>query len=169
MGLISLLSGMILTSCNQALKPELSGKSRTNDTFFLLQAHQYSQLEKELAKIASAKSTDQAIRIFAEKIASYQQKTEQVWDSLARMKHIPLPENLTPMQKKEIDNLAGSGKLDRDFAVQMENQLRNNIKHLEIVSRQSEDNDISTFAITILPDLQAQLDSLLAVNQKIKK
>lgn len=167
MGLISFLTGMILTSCNQAIKPELTGRSPANDTFFLLEAHAFSRFEKELAKIASLKASDQRIRILSEKMALFQQRTEQMWDSISKIKNIPLSEDLSPSQRKELNNLSRLQKPDQDFSLQMEKHLRSNIKHLETVSKQSEDNDISTLAITLIPDLQAQLDSLIAVNQKV--
>jgi predicted outer membrane protein len=173
MGLVSLFSGVVLTSCKTYLKSGESSNTTAipNDTLFLNQAYLHSKTGQEYANVASHKAANQEIRIYSEKEALFQQRTALMWDSLSKKKQIPLLNKVAEEHKNKLKELAkiDSANFDREYLSRMENQLMSQIDLLENVSTRSEDNDITTLAITLLPEYHSQLDTLLSVKQRTSK
>ncbi|HEX3008627.1 MAG TPA: DUF4142 domain-containing protein [Bacteroidales bacterium] len=173
MGLVSLFSGVVLTSCKTYLKSGESSNTNAvpNDTLFLSQAYLHSKTGQEYASVASHKAANQEIRIYSEKGALFQQRTAFMWDSLSKKKQIPLLDKVAEEHKNKLKELANidSANFDREYLSRMENQLMSQIDLLENVSTRSEDNDITTLAITLLPEYHSQLDTLLSVKQRTSK
>lgn len=166
MGLVIFLTGILLTSCNTYIRPEeKSGltSSEPNDTAMLVEALEVGKNVLQAAQIAQKKSSDQSVRIYAEKVSSFLQNSENKWDSLSGIKNLvfqPKPQKNKELAELELLDIE---EFDYEFFDFIEIQLNRQMEMLENVSKLSEDNEISTLAIKMIPELQNQLDTLIAV------
>lgn len=170
---ISLLFGAILISCNTYIKSEdsLATTQPQNDTVYMSTLYRNSLYGQEITGIAKNRSENQQMRIFAEKNSLFQQKLNHLADSVSQVNNISVSQELMDNQKKTLKRLSGEKleNFDPQFLVLIEEQMTDQMDLLENISSRSENNEITTWAVSMLSVVQSQMDSIFAFKQKINK
>jgi predicted outer membrane protein len=168
--LISLLFGAILISCNTYIKSEDSvvQAQLQNDTAYLNNLYTNSVYGIQIADIAKNKSSNQKVRIFAEKASLFQQQLKHRVDSTSQVNNVHVSAELTANQKSLLKKLSDekTEKFDRQFVVQTEEQMTDQMDLLENISSRSENNEITTWAVSMLPIVQAHMDTFFTFKQR---
>lgn len=170
---ISLLFGAILISCNTYIKSEDSAAKTQlqNDTVYLSNLFRNSVYGNQLADIAKDKSTNQQVRIFAEKNSLFQQQFNHKIDSASQVYNIPISAELADNQKGFLKKLSDEKleNFDRQFLFLLEGQTNDQMDLLENISTRSENNEITIWAVSMLPVIQVQMDTFIVFKQKMNK
>lgn len=155
---------------NQTHNPE-GNKSlidTTRDAEYLVDTYTNGLYAIRAAEIVKQKTENVEIKAIADKVAGTNQTLINNLDKLASAKKMSLPSGLNMQQQHELTKLNNEEpeNLERLFIEQMENEHREDIELLEKVSKQSEDNEISTVAISCLATLKTQYDEVVAARER---
>jgi len=122
------------------------------------------------AEIVKENTNNEEIREVANRIVKTHQKIVDELDAIASAKKISLPSNLNQRQRSNLNKLIDNKAitLDKIFLNQMENEHKEDIVLFEKISKESEDNEISTLAITSLSSLKTEYDELKAIQERLE-
>lgn len=175
---------LIFIGCKQKTEPKLSESSvkserRSIDTTKIIDASKdaeyvvntYSSglFSIEAAEIVKKKVMNKQVRLIAEMVLERHRKIVDEIDQLALNKKISLPSKLNMEQRSKINALQeeAPAKVEEEFLRQMETEHKQDIVLFEKLSRESEDNEISSLAVFCLSELQSQYDQLVDVKENL--
>jgi putative membrane protein len=154
---------------------EVPGKEKyvidaTKDAEYLVDAYANGLYAIRAAEIVKQKIKNEEVRSVANKIAITHQKIVEDINEIASSKKISLPSDLNQLQRSELNKLSEKepASLEKMFVEQMENEHKEDIELLEKISKESEDNEISTVAIACLTSLKSQLDEVIAIKERLE-
>lgn len=140
----------------------------TKEADYLVDTYANGLYAIRAAEIVKEKAKNENIKAVADKIASTHKKIVEELDQLAKEKKISLPSDLNQFQRSELVKLEKNDKnLEQVFIQQMEIEHKEDIELLEKISKESEDNEISTVAIAYLPTLKTQYDEVVAAKERM--
>lgn len=156
---------------NVVATPPVNGKiviDATKDAEYVVDSYSNALYAIKAAEIVKQKTTRNDIRSVADKIEATNKKVFSELDQLAATKKISLPSNLNMMQLTDLNKLANDSiHTDKLFLQQMENEHREGMALLEKISKESEDNEISTVAISCLASIKSQYDEVVAAKERL--
>lgn len=123
----------------------------------------------EAAKTVKQKTQLPDVKHFADMVSALQIKKVTEFENLAKLKRISLPSNLNLIQRYKLKEIAEKepGSLEKVFIEEIEINNNEEIALLEKVSKESEDNDIATVAISNLAVLKMQSDEIKSAKENL--
>jgi putative membrane protein len=159
----------------EVAKDQNDGKFNKNDdeknAAFLVKATEINLEEINLGKLAQKKSTNKDVKELGKMMETAHTKALADLQKLAAKKSISIPTELTQDAKNAHEKLDGKSEKDfnKDYADKMVSGHKDAIDLFEKESTESSDEDIRTWATTMLPELRAHLDHAIAVQEKLSK
>ena len=171
------------TASNASDKPVTSdvaedqndGKFNKNDdeknAAFLVKAAEINLEEISLGKLAQKKSTNKDIKDLGKTMETAHTKALADLQKLAAKKSISIPTELSQDAKNLYQKLEGKSEKDfnKEYADKMVSGHKDAIDLFEKQSTESSDEDIRTWATTMLPELRTHLDHAIAEQEKFSK
>ena len=151
------------------------GKFNKNDdeknAAFLVKAAEINLEEISLGKLAQKKSTNKDVKDFGKMMETAHTKALADLQKLAAKKSISIPTELNQEAKNLYQKLDGKSEkeFNKDYADKMVSGHKDAIDLFEKQSTESSDEDIRTWATTMLPELRTHLDHAIAVQEKFSK
>lgn len=141
----------------------------TMEAEYLVDTYANSLYAVKAAEILKKDAEHEDVKAFAEEIANTNKKIIEELDKLSSAKKISLPSGLTMAQLTDLDKLSAETPRNKEimFLTQMESEQREGIGLLEKISRESEDNEISTVAIACLSQMKMRYDEVVQVKEKL--
>lgn len=140
----------------------------TKDAEYVVDTYANALYAIKAAEIVKQKTTRDDIKAVAKKIEATNKKIFSELDQLAAAKKISLPSNLNMAQITDLNKLANDTvNPEQLFLEQMENEHREGMTLLEKISKESEDNEISTVAISCLATVKTQYDEVVATKERL--
>jgi len=163
----------------KALTPDVAedqneGKFNKNDdeknAAFLVKATEINLEEIGLGKLAQKKSTNKDVKELGKMMETTHTKALADLQKLAAKKSISIPTELPQDAKNAYDKLDGESEKDfnKNYADKMVSGHKDAIDLFEKQSTESSDEDIKTWATTMLPELRTHLDHSIVVQKKIE-
>jgi putative membrane protein len=134
---------------------------------FLKKVSQSNRAEIELGQLAQARSSNAAVKTFAQMLITDHTKSHAEVAAMAQTKKVTLPLDITQPQtasKLQLERTAAGAAFDRAFAALMVTNHTNAIREFEMAAK-STDPEVKTFAEKTLPTLKHHL----AEAQKLTK
>ena len=146
---------LALASASSAALAADADTSVPNFPTFVSQAAQAGMTEVEVGKIALAKSSDPAIRGFAERMVTDHSKANAELAALAKTKGVMPPEKLDATHQAMVMSMqsASGAEFDREYSRHMNMDHSKAIALFEGAS-QAADQDMASFAKKTLPTLK---------------
>ena len=146
-----------------------SNSSAAHESFWT-EAAVGGMAEVELGKIASTKAENAEVKRFAQMMIADHSKANDELKSLAAKKNISLPTTLDAKHRSTIDRLeAMSGTaFDRAYVDEMVEDHEADVQAFEKQSQDNTDADAKAFAAKTLPTLQKHLDTIKAIQARMK-
>jgi putative membrane protein len=137
--------------------------------FYLKEAYIAGLFEIKTSELAINKTTNNEVKEYAEVIAGINQRITNEISQMAFSRQIKLPLELNQFQQGKIQDLFN--KSQKDFDEEYIQILINNQKwtadFYEKVSKESEDNEISTWSIHSLPTIKDNLERSRVIQKKL--
>lgn len=136
---------------------------------FLVKAAEINLEEISLGKLAQKKSTNKDVKELGKMMETAHTKALADLQKLAAKKSISLPTELSKDLQNDQEKLDGKSEKDfnKDYADKMVSGHKDAIELFE-KNTDSNDDEIRTFATTMLPELRTHLDHSIAVQEKLK-
>ncbi len=140
----------------------------TKDAEYVVDTYANALYAIKAAELVKKKTNKAEIKSVAEKIVATNKKVFSELDHLAASKKISLPSNLNMAQITDLNKLANDTvNPEQLFLQQMETEHREGMTLLEKISKESEDNEISTVAISCLATVKTQYDEVVATKERM--
>jgi putative membrane protein len=146
-----------------------NGGGAMTDKDFMTEAAVGGMAEVELGKLASTKAQNADVKKFAQMMVTDHTKANGELKTLATGKSATLPTELDAMHKSTMTELQGLSGADFDKAY-VASQLADHEKTVKLFQTQSQsgtDADVKAFAAKNLPTLQAHLEMVRNLNNKM--
>jgi putative membrane protein len=137
---------------------------------FLVDAANSSMAEIDLGALATQKASSQRVKDFGSMMLSDHAATTDQAKLLAAQKNIKLPDSISAVKRKEIDNLKTKNKaaFDKAFMDHIVKSHEAAIQLFEKALTEAKDPEINSFADRTLMKLRKHLDSAKAVRLALK-
>jgi putative membrane protein len=137
--------------------------------FYLKEAYIAGLFEIKASELAINKSTNTEVKEYAEVLAGINQRITNDISQMAFSRQIKLPLELSNFQQGKLQNLLNkeSKDFDNEYILQLVNNQRWTADFYEKVSKESEDNEISTWAIHSLPTIKDNLEKSRVIQKKL--
>ncbi len=138
---------------------------------FMIEAANSNMAEIELGKLAAQKATDPEVKKFGQMMASDHGKASEEMKTLAASKNVTLPTGLSDdMQKKQTDlsKLTGA-EFDKEYINLMVDMHEKDVSKFKEASEDLDDAETKAFAAKTLPTLQAHLDQVKKIDDRLDK
>jgi len=145
-----------------------SGASKS-DRRFIEKAAQNANTEVEVARLASARATDSALKAFAQQLVTDHEAANAELATLASRKGVTLPsadretERYDALTKKKVGT-----EFDEAFAKQMAGDHEDAVSLYEKAAKKSDDPEIATFASKYLPKLEEHRRTAVTLQKALK-
>jgi predicted outer membrane protein len=142
----------------------------TREAGYLVDSYSNGLFSIEAAQVVKQKTQIPEVKEFADKIVSLQSKKVEEFENVAKTKKISLPSNLSLIQRYELKGITEKdpGELEKVFIEKIESKNKEDIALLEKISKESEDNDIATLAISSLATVKYQSDEIKSVKERFE-
>lgn len=175
---------LIFIGCKQKTDPKVSENTvkverktvdvkdvidASKDADYMVDTYSSGLFSIEAAEVAKKKVMNKQVKLMAEMVAQRHKKIVDEISELASDKKISLPSKLNMEQMSKIKTLQQEtpSKVEEEFLNQMETEHKQEIDLCEKLSKESEDNEISSLAAFCLSELQSQYDQLVEVKEKL--
>lgn len=140
----------------------------TKDAEYVVDTYANALYAIKAAEVVKKKTKRDDIKSVAEKIEATNKKIFSELDKLATTKKISLPSNLNMAQITDLNKLTNDTiNPERLFLQQMETEHKEGMTLLEKISKESEDNEITTVAISCLATVKSQYDEVVATKERM--
>jgi putative membrane protein len=141
-------------------QPAVPDKAQAGtDEAFARKAAAGGQAEVELAALAQQKTSNDQVKMLAQRIATDHKKANDELMSITKTRRIDIDPKPTAEQaamKAKLEKLSGA-QFDRAYVDQMEKDHQKTIKEFERQATMGVDPQLKAFASKVLPDLKAHL------------
>jgi putative membrane protein len=130
------------------------------DRDFLNKAAQGSMMEVAAGKLAARRAMDPAVKTFGERMVSDHTAADDMLKTLADSKQTPLPDSVSPEERKALGKLEGLNgtEFDKAYSQMMVDDHVTDISDFEKETRKKgADGDVKAFAEQTLPTLRHHL------------
>ena len=126
-------------------------------------------MEVELGNMAEQKAKSQGVKDFGKMMVDDHTKINNNLKDIASKKDLDLPAEITPDQRKDIDELSKKSGTDFDKAYvdMMVDDHKKDIDAFKKAEGNVSDNDIKNFITNSLPVLQKHLDAIQGIKSKM--
>jgi putative membrane protein len=147
------------------------GGSLTSDQTFLKKAAEGGLAEVELGQLAVEKSSNEDVKMFAQRIVDDHGKANEDLKQLAGQKGVSLPSEPSAKQKANKERLSklSGDEFDKAYMSDMLKDHRIDVAAFEQESDSGTDSDIKKFASQALPTLREHLKQAESVTGKIEQ
>ncbi len=160
----------MVESVTQVAETPVAGKvviDATKDAEYVVDTYANALYAIKAAEVVKRNTKRDDIKSVAEKIEAANKKIFSELDKLASSKKISLPSNLNMAQITDLNKLANDTNPEKLFLNQMEAEHKEGMTLLEKISKESEDNEISTVAISCLASVKLQYEEVLATKERM--
>ena len=135
---------------------------------FAKKAASGGMMEVELGKLAQQNAKSQRVKDFGSMMNTDHTNANNELKSLALMKHMDLPADLDPKDRKHVGMMSKmkGAAFDKMYMDMMVNDHKTDVAEFKKASENLKDADIKNFAGKTLPTLQKHLDSANAIHGK---
>lgn len=176
-----LVSGLLLSSCNNDHKPQDSekvaekkndekfeNKAAEKDAQFLVDATTISLEEIGLGELAKTNGTIQEVKDLGAMMVTDHEKAVNEVKALAAKKMVAIPEALPDKQQEDVGKFSKkTGKdFDKDYSDKMVDGHKDAIDKFEKEAKDGQDAEIKAWAEQTLPTLRKHLDHAMACRDK---
>lgn len=135
---------------------------------FVKKAANGGMMEVELGKLAQQNAKSQRVKDFGSMMNTDHTNANNELKSLALMKHLDIPADLEPKDKKHVEMMSKmkGAEFDKMYMDMMVNDHKEDVAEFKKASEGLKDADIKNFAGKTLPTLQKHLDSANAIHGK---
>ena len=142
---------------------------RSSNGEFLWTAYRSAMAEHRLAKLASFHSSNEGVKVFANKLSKDQAKTVDSLRFLALEKGIKLPDDINYDQQAQIDRLnqLSDNDFDRSF---LDEAMKDNhavLAYLQSEVSTNQDSDIRNWASAEIPEVNHYLRMAQAIDNRV--
>lgn len=141
-------------------QPAVPSKAQAaTDEAFARKAAAGGQAEVELAALAQEKTSNNQVKMLAQRIATDHKKANDELMSITKTRRMDIDPKPTAEQaatKAKLEKLSGA-QFDRAYVDQMEKDHQKTIKEFEQQATMGADPQLKAFASKVLPDLKAHL------------
>jgi len=162
-------NGALMPNQNTGGNANANTGTAMTDNDFMTEAAVGGMAEVEFGKIASTKAQNADVKKFAQMMVADHTKANTELKALATKKNVTLPTELDAKHKATMTELQGLSGVAFDKAY-IAGQLADHEKTVKIFQAQSQnatDPDVKAFATKTLPTLQAHLDMVRNLNNKM--
>lgn len=132
----------------------------------MVKATARNQLQVILDQMAQTHASDPGVKHFGQMMIEDHGEGEKEFCGLAVTKHVILPDTISNKQKKEDDLQKKSGKsFDKAYIDLMLKDQKEDVDDYNRAVHNANDSDVRALALKRLPLLQANLDTLLALQK----
>lgn len=140
----------------------------TQDAEYMVDTYANVLYSIKAAEVVKQKSDKKEVVAVARQIEKANREVFKDLGQLAEAKKISLPSKLSMAQLTELNKLEkNSRNLEEIFLEQMEDEHREGMALLEKISKESEDNEISTVAISCLSTVKSQYDEVVELKERM--
>ena len=138
---------------------------------FLVKAAEINLEEISLGKLAHKKSSNKDVKEFGKMMETAHMKALADLQKLASKKTISIPAELPQDAKNKYNNFETKSEKDfnKDYIDKMVSGHKDAIQLFEKHSTDSKDEDIKTWATSMLPELRTHLDHAVEIQEKLSK
>ena len=139
------------------------------DQRFLEKAAQGNVAEVHAARLALTKSTNDAVKSYAQKLEQDHTKSTEELSSIAKDRGVSLPTTMSPEHQKEMTKLEGlSGdQFDKQFMKMMVKDHKKHVSEFEKYGNRGIDSSLKSFAEKTLPGLRSHLTDAQQVSAEV--
>lgn len=160
---------------NSAMNSNMMSNVNSNSTAtvqdnFWTNAAQGGMAEVELGKLAASKATNAEVKQFAQMMVSDHTKANAELKTLAAKKNVVLPTEMSSSHKstmEDLNKLTGA-EFDKAYVDAMVEDHEDDVELFQDKSEDSSDPDVKAFATKTLPTLKKHLDTIKAIQAKMK-
>lgn len=130
-----------------------------NDSAFIRQAVTGSSVEKRLSELAQSRSTNDAVKQFAQEMVTDHGKMQGQWAALAMRNGLPVKASPDPAQEdrqKRLEHLSGAS-FDRDYMNEMLQDHQRNLELFQNEARSADAPEVRQLAGTAVSTIQRHL------------
>jgi putative membrane protein len=151
---------------SQTASQQLSGDQR-----FISEAAQDGRAEVELAQLAAKKSSDPAVKRFAQKVVTDHSRANQQLESLPEAGQVAQSANVPEDKRRTMDDLANlSGKdFDRKYIDEMVSDHEQAVSRFQDAASTASDPQVKQFATKTLPTLKQHLEMAKSLQARLSR
>lgn len=137
---------------------------------FVKEAAMGGMAEVQLGNLTLTKSQNDDVKLFGQQMILDHTKANIELTQLATKKSIPLPTELDSKHKSIADKLAklSGAEFDREYVKEMVEDHEADVKAFQTQANSGTDEDVKAFAAKTLPTLQAHLETIRNIQNKMK-
>jgi len=149
-------------------------KMDSGDLKFIRNATEGGQMEVELGKVAAEKASNADVKAFGEHMVTDHSKANQELAALCQSKGVDLTDDKPKIDKKvqkQVDKLSkkSGDEFDKAYVKDMVDDHETDVKEFQKAAEELKDQDLKTWAAKTLPTLQAHLDMIKGIQDKVGK
>lgn len=146
------------------------GKAK-NSGSFTTAAAQGGMVEVKLGNLALAKSENADVKRFAEMMIADHTRANNDLKEIAAGKSVALPTDISDEQKSTLDKLSkfSGAEFDKEYVKAMIEDHERDVKEFRTQSQNGTDAEVKAFAARTLPTLEAHLDMVKGIGNRMMK
>ncbi len=163
-------AGMMALLAGNARAQDQHGTLSSSDYKFVTAAAQSGQAEVALGELAATKSSNPAVKQFAQRMVQDHTKANKQLTQIATQKGATMVIETPSSEQKELNHLQGLVGIDFDKAY-MDRMVRDHkkvVKEFQDKAEDAKDPDVRTFAGTTLPVVQGHLKMAEDIDTTLK-
>ena len=156
---------------NQPNQTQNSTVARVDDKKFTQEAETAGLTEIQLAKLAQQKSSNDAVKQYAQAVLQEQNKANSQLQQVASRDNMTLPNSPEAKQEDSLNKLQklSGPAFDKAFAKNMVKDHEREVNEYRAESLSGTIPDVKQFAGQMLPEIQQNLDSAKSLEKTVKK
>ncbi|WP_019140184.1 DUF4142 domain-containing protein [Noviherbaspirillum massiliense] len=160
------LAGNILPALQVHLLAAKAINGKVAPSAFLTNAFQDGRAETLLGNLALQKSSNAAVRAFAQRMIEEHTAANSQIAQLAQAKDVSLPSATGAEHQSVLDDLSGMSGADFDTAYMNHNVIVHGVDVFQAITQANSgtDPEIKAFAATVLPVLERHLETAVTIN-----
>lgn len=141
----------------------------TNMSDFMTKAASSNMLEVQAGQLAQQKGLMQEVKSYGQMMVTDHQKAGDQMKQLAQQKNIVLPDSMSQEHMEQLEELrnANGAEFDNQYIDLMVSSHENTVSLFEDASNDIEDQEVKSFATTMLPALRQHLDRARQLNDSM--
>ena len=169
-----LLAGLALSALQAPLALAEANEHKpdgiVSDTEFLRSAMTAGESELRLGQLARQQAADSDVRLLADQLVADHGRSNSLIGTLARDRHVELPNELPAAQNAQLDDLSKrtGGEFDLNYLEGVRLEQEGMVSLFSTEATNGGDADVRRFASQHLPIMQAHLARVVALQKALK-
>ena len=147
----------------------VSSATKSSPESFMKDAAQGGMAEVKMGELASKNAKDPEVKKFGQMMVTDHGAAGKDLEALAKKKNFTLPTDLGSHQSTydKLSKLTG-GDFDKEYVNEMVSDHEKDLKEFQSQAADSSDADVKAFAAKVVPVIQKHLDTIKALQAKMK-